>query len=124
MSLENELEAVLARLRTATYTDGESVKVVSDPGHIDTPCVYLAPPNLTGRFRSGFMDATWEAFCCASPNQEAHTLLQQHAAMLDALARLGLPLTEATLYDLPVPGGVTTIAYRVTWDANRLTIGD
>lgn len=124
MSLTAELEAVLERLGRATYADGEKVRVVSDPGHIDTPCIYLAPPNLTGRFDRGQVDATWEAFCCAAPNQEAQTLLEQHAAMLDALARLGLPLTEATLYDLPVPGGPTTIAYRVTWNAARLKIGD
>lgn len=124
MSLKAEVEAVRAKLANARYADGEPVSVVTDPLHIDTPCIYVAPPNLDFRFSKGDADAVWEAFCCATPNQDADTLLDQHAAMLDALARLGLELIDAQLYDLPVPGGPTTVAYRVTWNAHRLTIGD
>lgn len=101
---------------------GAGVYAVDDVRNLNTPCVYVIPPEGRFRFDRGRLEVDWVAYLVAADTGTT-SATSGLSRLLDAVTGLA-PFTTFTRDAVNDPnGGDPLPAYRLTW-TSTVTIGD
>lgn len=102
--------------------DAQPLRATQDPNDIQTPTVFVPPPDIEYQFSKRRLHVTWSAYLVAPNSPKQRTTTEWLSAMIDAVAGL-YPFTTAELFSLTLAGGAPAQSCKLTWQT-QIPIGE
>ena len=96
--------------------DAQPLRATQDPNDIQTPTVFVPPPDVDFQYSKRRLQVTWTAYLVAPNSPKQRTTTEWLSVMIDAVAGL-FPFTSCELFSLTLAGGVPAQSYKLTWQS-------
>ena len=121
MGVASALVEVLAAFRGVSAggsetMDAQPLRATQDPNDIQTPTVFVPPPDVEFQFSKRRLQVTWTAYLVAPNSPKQKTTTEWLSSMIDAVTGL-FPFTSGELYSLTLAGGTPAQTYKLTWQS-------